>query len=187
LTKQLLVYREVVSSLSLPGMPRSGVRSFLEQCMKHVRSGPPTRRAAEHFLTGWIEGLEGVDFSDTRYKRVLMKTLKALSTDDDDVVERGPCGWRGTLSTRRCARPWGNHPSPRVSKTGSEEGDLFTLPISESCGFQGTVLSFDEAEQAADVGKKKRDDILSMLRSESDAIQNVRGASIFLLYASRRT
>ncbi len=69
LTKQLLVYREVVSNLSLPGMPRSGVRSFLEQCMKHVRSGSPDPEAAEHFLTGWIEGLEGVDFSDYQIQK----------------------------------------------------------------------------------------------------------------------
>ncbi len=113
-----------------------------------------------------------------------MKTLKALSTDDDDVVERGAMWLEGDVVNKAVCKTLGESPITASEQNRFGRKAIFSLcQFLKAAGFQGTVLSFDEAEQAADVGKKKRDDILSMLRSESDAIQNVRGASIFLLYA----
>lgn len=184
ITKQLSVYKEVVSNLKLPGGSRSGVRSLLEICMRKIRSGSPDPEAEEDFLTSWVEGLDGVDFSDKKYGRVLMKTLRALRRNDDDFAERGVMWLEGDVANKAVCKTLDESAITATEQNRFGRKAIFSLcQFLKAAGLQGTTLSFDEGEQAADVGKRKRDAILSMLRSESDAIKNVKGASVFVLYA----
>lgn len=184
LTEQLPIYKEIVSNLSLSEQPYPSVRSLLELSMKKVRFASPDPDAESLFLKSWIDGLEAADFAEVRYKRVLAKTLRAMTNGDSEVMECGTMWLEGDVANRSICKPLMETPITASEQNRFGRKAVFTLcQFLKAAGFRGTIIALDEAEQAAEVGKKKLDGIMSMLRSEADAIGNVRNASIFLLYA----
>lgn len=182
--KQLLVYREIVANLLAPEQRTPGVRLLLETCVRNLQRQLPDVESSSSFLDGWISGLDAVDFADARFKRVVIKTLKAMVAQEDAVIDSGILWLEGDVANRTVCKSLNETPITSGEHDRYGRKAIFSIcQLVKISGFKGTIIAYDEAEQAANVGKKKRDEILSMLRSEADAITNIRNASVFLLYA----
>ncbi len=184
LRKQLLVYREIMANLMVPGQKSTGAKALLEACMRNIQRQLPDEDSSGAFLDAWINGLEAVDFADSKFKRVMIKTLKAMCEREEGIVDNGILWLEGDVAHKAVCKSMNESPIPSSEQDRFGRKAIFSIcQFIKASNFAGTIIAYDEAEQAADVGKKKRDEILSMLRSEADAIRNIRNASVFLLYA----
>jgi len=187
ITKLLLVYKEIVSCLKVPGQERFGMKPLLRSCIDAVMKKSPNPESSHLLIASWIAGLADTDFAEERYKRVLLLTLQALIDSHDEIIDAGIRWLQGEVDNKSICKILNQETA--ISKT---EQDLFghkatfcLCQFVKYSGFSGTLIAYDEAEEAVDVGKKKKGQILSMLRTESDAKKHVtnKNASTFFLYA----
>lgn len=186
ITKQLLVYKEIVASLRVPNQKLFGMKGILNGCIDYVREKSPDQEAQNVFLDYWVKGLEDLNFADLRYKRVMIRTVKALIEGNESVGEDGIRWLEGEVTNKNICRTLNETTVTVNEQTLFGHKAIFALcQFIKYCGFSGTIIAYDEAEQTTDVGKKKRDSILSMLRTESDARRQLNnlGASSLFFYA----
>lgn len=187
ITKQLIVYKEVVSCLKVPGQDQFGMKSLLRSCIDAVRRKSPDPNSSHLLIDSWIAGLEDTDFAENKFKRVLLLTLKAFVDSHDEILDAGIRWLEGDVSNKHICKIL-NQESAITAAEQNLFGHkaLFCLcQFIRYSGFNGTLIAYDEAEEAVDVGKKKKGQILSMLRTESDARKhaNNKNASAFFMYA----
>src|SRR5690606_12032015 len=61
--------------------------------------------------------------------------------------------------------------------------NLSLYQLMKMCGFQGTVVVFDEAEQRFNISKKKQSMLFSLLQSDINSIVTLDGGAALVLYA----
>ena len=182
--KPLLVYKEVAREIQTPEKRRKGIDGLLRACYDKIRSEEPGPELVDEYVRYRIDALNDVDFEDGAYRRILISALNARHAGDDEKFEQ-PCRWlNGEITQNSLARNLGV-----TVITGQEQGTFGRRALLSLCqfikavGYSGTVIGFDEAEQAAHVPPRHLQRILSMLRSEIDAVVRVRGASLLIVYA----
>ncbi len=187
ITKQLTVYKEVVNCLKVPGQNKFGMEELLRCCIDEVNRKSPDPNSGSFFIDTWIAGLAASDLAEPRYKRVLILTIKAFVDSHNELSDAGIRWLEGDVSNRHiCKILNGESPIPSVEQNLFGQKALFCLcQFIRYSGFKGTIVAYDQADEAVDVGKKKKDQILSMLRTESDARRQLtnNNASAFFMYA----
>ncbi|MEN6460521.1 MAG: BREX system ATP-binding domain-containing protein [Syntrophomonas sp.] len=181
---RLTIYREVVRNLKLPGNSDHGVKNLLENAAQRVRNRFPDPKAAEAVFQGWVRGIDKVDINLDVFARVLQKAMRSFD-EEDEMAFDAACRWlSGNFDGKDLAREVGE---PVVSKS---EMNLFTgramlslFQFIRYCGFNGTVICYDEADIGFQVNKKKMQTILGMLRADIGAVNDLERGSVFIVYA----
>jgi hypothetical protein len=184
-TKSLVVYREVVNEIRCPGSDQRGIRPLLAACVDRVRSHAMGDNATADLLArSWIAGLDKQDFELAPYGRVLRQGLEAHLNHDNQTFEAA-CRWlAGDVGDRVLARDLAVAVVAKNEENIHGNRAMLSLFQFVRCArFQGTVLTFDEAEQGLNQNRKTMDRILSMLQSRINAISDLKKGSALIVYA----
>ncbi len=184
ISKLLIVYKEVAREITVPDQKMKGIESLLKAYYNNIRSQYDDPEISDEFVKSAIEALDDIGFEHDGYKKVLSRSLKALMYGEKDVFDAG-CRWlAGEIADRPVAKVLGVSTIPSSEQDGFGRRAMFSLcQFIKSAGYTGTVIGFDEAEQAASVPAKQLNKILSMARSEIDAITRLQNASLMIIYA----
>lgn len=182
--KPLMVYNEVAKELMVPGQRLKGMSSLLDAYCRKMRSEAPSPDLEDEYLRCRIDALETAVIEEPRYRSALMKTLHAKLSGDLDVFQCG-CSWLGgEVSSGAIRRVLDIDSVDSAERSTFGRRALFSLcQFIKFAGYSGTVIGFDEAEQARNTSKKQLNRILSMLRSEIDAVARVQDAAVLIVYA----
>lgn len=182
-TKRLLFYREVAAEVAAPGQSERGIAGLLRAMRAKVCGAAPDE-IKDVLFEAWISGLGAQDFRLDAFKRVAMAGLTALRTQDEPTFSAAARWLSGDVNDPVLAK------ALMESRVGTDQQSLFAgrmllslFQLVRHAGFLGTVLAVDEAEQGFSVDKKRRDRILSMLKSDVDSISALNGGSALVLYA----
>lgn len=182
ISKPLLVYKEVVRELKAPDQDKKGLKNLLKDIIKKMGSEIDDPELRKEYLLNRIDAFE--DFEEDQFRKVVIKTLKAYLRDESEIYEDG-CRWlSGEINDRLIAQNLGVGKISSAEQDGYGRRALFSLCQLIKCtNYRGTVIGFDEAEQAINVPKKKVQRILSMARAEIDSISRVKNAAVLVVYA----
>ncbi len=184
-TKSLIVYRELIKEIRSPASEKRGIRSLLDAATARVRShASEDTEKSELLVRRWVAGLDKHDLELEQFGRILRRGLDAQLNNDHETFNVA-CRWlEGDVGDRLLARELA------VSVVGKSEENihgnralLSLFQFVRSAGFQGTVVTFDEAEQGLGQNRKSMDRILSMLQSRINAISDLRKGSALIVYA----
>jgi hypothetical protein len=184
-TQSLVVYREVVRQLRVPGMERRGIRALLEASLDKVRSQAPDNEAlADRLAAGWVAALDEADFELEAFGRVARQGLEAYLREDEETFDSA-CRWlEGEVGDRALARTLGVAPVAKSEENLHGRRALLTLfQFIRRAGFRGTIVGYDEAEQGLQVSRRDLPRILSRLQSNINAVADLKQGSALVLYA----
>jgi len=185
-TNYLTVFQEVVRKIRLPKVEERGIKNLLEGAARRIkrRIGTGDARQDKAALHKWASEVKQHPFEFPQYAEALGRALQALAAEDHASLD-GLCRWlAGDFGNRSLCREF--------DLTFVEKGDqnrragqaLLSLGQFVSlAGFRGTVLAFDEAEQGLDVDKRRFGKILSMLQSTINAVADLQGGALLIVYA----
>lgn len=184
IAKILIVYKEVAREIAVPGQKRKGIEGLLKAYYDNVLLQDNDPEISDEFVRSAIAALEDVAFEHDEFRRVLIRTLKAIVRGEKDIIDAG-CQWlSGEVADKDVAKVL------KISTITATEQDAFgrramfsLCQFIKAAGYNGTVIGFDEAEQAANVPAKQLNKILSMARSEIDAITRLQGGAVLIFYA----
>lgn len=184
ITKSLIVYKEVAREIAVPGQKSKGIDGLLKAYYNKVRSQDSDPEISDDFVRSAIEALKDTEFEHPGFRRVLIRTLTAIVRGEEDTIDAG-CQWlSGEITNHRLANVLNTNTIPAAEQDAFGRRAMFSLcQFIKAAGFTGTVIGFDEAEQAANVPAKQLNKILSMARSEIDAITRLQGGAVLILYA----
>jgi hypothetical protein len=184
-THNLLVFREVASEIRVPDQSGRGIRTLLKAILARVQTrAQGAGLAAEEAIEGWVSGLEEANLDLEAYARVARRGLEAEIRGDQETFENA-CRWLGgDMSDKAVSR------SLSTSAVGSGEQNLMArramlslFQLIRHAGFPGTVVGYDEAEQAFSVDKTHMARILSLLQSQINAMADLENGSALVIYA----
>lgn len=183
-TKTIIIYSEIVRALKVPGLRGTGIRHFLYKSIDMIKKNTKKDIPDDIVINEWINHISEVDFELDSYGKVLKKALTAIFVGNNELLD-ATCRWlEGDFENSILARELG---VAKVEKSSSnriaKRAILSLFQFIKYCGYRGTVLCFDEAEQGFSVDRKKTNKILSMLMSWIEAITNLRNGSVLIVYA----
>lgn len=184
-TKSLVVYRELAREIRTPGGAARGISALLSMALHRI-----SQRAGDSAIGGdrlaraWLAGLEQADFELPDFGRITRQALDAQLAEDQ-VTFDACCRWLGgDFGDKALARMLSAYPiSKSEENLYGRRAFLALCQFVRRAGFQGTVVTFDEAEQGLGVDRKRMDRILSMLQSGINAIADLKQGSVLVVYA----
>lgn len=188
ISKPLLIYKEVVRALRVPEqkIPGKGLGVLISDVLERFRveSGNENGEWQDEFVCSRIAAFEDYPFEDERFRRIVPKTLLALFRGENDIYESGLRWLAGEVNDALVAKALGIGRIPTTEQDGFGRRALLCLcQFIKEAGYRGTVIGFDEAEQAMNVPKRTVQRILSMARAEIDFIARVNNAAVLVVYA----
>jgi len=182
-TDTLQVYGEVIQEIKTPESSGHGIRALLHSSVEKVKKIAGNIEQ-EIILHAWISGIDEVEFKLDIFKKVIKKALIAILEKDEPIIEM-TCQWlNGDINNKDMAKEL------RIPQIEKKHNNLYAKKMMLSLfqfikhvGFQGTVVCFDEADIGLNVDKKKSEKILEMLRADIDAITDLNGGAVFIVYA----
>jgi len=182
-TQNLVIYKEVAREIRPPDAGSTGIRALLLSIFARMRADAPAARS-DAWIDARLGGIEHADYELSAFGTIARRALDAHAADEEATF-RACCRWlEGDVTDRRLAIELGL--SPVVHSEENLHGRRALLSLFQFVrvvGFQGTVVSFDEAEQGLGVDRKKMARILSMLQSQINAVADLRQGSALLVYA----
>lgn len=183
-TQSLMVYKELARQIRVPDSDGYGIRNLFEACLKNVKNKTEDTMLKELVLSGWISGLDKVDFKLDNFRVMAKKAFLAAQEHNAELFE-SICYWlSGNMDDKSICKELG------ISYVSKSEQNLFArramlslFQLVRHAGFKGTVVCFDEAEQGLTVDKKKTEKILSMLMSGIASIVDLPKGSALVVYA----
>lgn len=184
-TKSLVVYREVTREIRAPNLDGRGIQSLLVASLDCVRQqAAGNTPMADRLAEGWVAGLDKVDFELEAFGRVARQAFEA-HLQEDEATFTAACRWlEGDVADRGLARELSLSPVGKSEENLHGRRCLLSLfQFVRHARFQGTVVTYDEAEQGLGVDRRRMDRILSMLQSNINAIADLKRGSALLVYA----
>jgi hypothetical protein len=182
-TKRLVLYKEIAEEIRAPNQSVHGMGGLIQAMAENVRSKVPAQ-AADAGLEAWTNGITSADLKLDAFSRVTQRAFESLRSGDDVMFESAVRWLAGDISDRQLAKVL------PISAVGPAEQNrcasqmlLSLFQLVRHAGYLGTVVCLDEAEQGLAVDRKHMDRILSMLKSDVDAISDLEGGSALDLYA----
>ncbi len=184
ITKLLVVYKEVARVITLPDQKRRGIEALIKTSLNRISSKYDDPDTVSDFIESWIDGLEENDFEHDGFRRVLTRTLRSMLKGEQEIFDAG-CQWlAGEVTDKNIAKILNVNQIPAAEQDGFGRRAMFSLcQFIKAAGYTGTIIGFDEAEQATNVPLKQRKRIQSMTRSELDIITKIKDASLLVVYA----
>ena len=181
LDDSLVVYKEVVKHLQLPGRPQPGMRALVEAVVRSKREtirkhGAPKVDVA---LRRWMSTIRRGDYPENAFGRVMAAALEAADTGDDSPLGDASLRWlqgdpetltKGELQALRLARV------PVASrKRFGRDLLLSAVKFLPEAGVHGLVLLLDEVETLFQARGKALLRILAAMRVILDVPTGVPG------------
>jgi len=186
ISKPLLVYKEVAREIRAPGQQGKGLKNLLRNICQKLRAESEIEdpNLADDYLQSRIDAFDDIHFEDEQFRKVAARTLKADLRDEYEIYENG-CRWlSGEVNEKLVAKSLGVGRIPVSEQDSYGRRALLCLcQFAKTINYRGTIIGFDEAEQAINVPRKKVQRILSMARAEIDSISRVKNAAVMIVYA----
>lgn len=183
-TKRVVLYSEIAENITAPEQPDHGMGGLLSAILEKVRGSSPSPETADAFVEAWISGLVSADFKLDAFARAAQSAFEALVREDDAIFLAAQRWLSGAFHDRQLAKVLPVSAVPSVQQNLYASNALLSLfQLVRYAGFRGTVIGIDEAEQGFDVDRKRLDRILSMLKSDTDAIADLPRGSALVMYA----
>ncbi|MBY0552599.1 MAG: ATP-binding protein [Candidatus Obscuribacterales bacterium] len=185
-TQRLIVYREVARAITAPShcARGTGVRNLLDAAMQNIRSMLDEDVDATDFLNDWIEAIDQMGFDEPRFARQVKKALRGMLSGNSEMMTNSIRWLEGEVKDRSLAKLVGEQPISTAEENLYANRAMFSLfQFVKHAGFKGTIVGFDEAEQGFAVDRKKMQRILSMLQASINAVSDLKGASVLIVYA----
>lgn len=180
----LIIYKEIAREIKVPGKNPKGIKNLLQASIEKIRQQYPDKAMQEEVIGHWLDNIDQQTFENDIFRRVLLMTLKAIIKGDRENLEDGASWLSGDVANRSLCRALGVNPiAAKEQNTFGRRATFSLCQYIRISGFVGTVIGYDEAEQALNVSNKLRQRILSMARSEIDAVSRLQNASLLVLYA----
>lgn len=184
-TRLNVVYREMTESIVAPGSERRGISGLVRDAVSRIGSrAEAAGLEPTSVVRQWATGLADAGLELEAFSRVARLSIDALLDDNIETFESG-CRWMaGEFTDPLVAKRVGEVP------TKSEELNIRSHRARQAlyqfikyCGYRGTVVCFDEAEQGMVVEKKRMLKIFSHLLSELNAAVDLQRGSALIVYA----
>ncbi|MCC4766558.1 hypothetical protein FXW07_07990 [Methanosarcina sp. DH1] len=190
-TSNYMIYREFIRNLRTPeSTPESEgeMKSLLIACMEKVKNdilrNGQTEKDANEYLRFWISGLENYHFELEIFGRVVKQAFDAYQKRNDEKFEFAYRWLSGEFDNKEINKMLN---VSRISKSEqniiSKRSGLSLYQLIKRAGFTGTVVAFDEAEQGFSISSQKKSQLLSLLQSDINSINELHNGSALVLYA----
>lgn len=184
LANPLFLYRDVTRNIRPPGEAGVGMESLLGAALRSVRSRFGDNFDARAPTEAWIADVENVVRTERSIGRQLRVALRALHDGDRDEARMALRWLEGEVDGPAVAKATRETKLDKVGqKLFGGNGLISLAEFVRHAGWTGLVVGFDEADQGFSVPPKRRDAILSVLRSDFDAVLRSRGAPLLSLIA----
>jgi hypothetical protein len=180
-----VVYKEMARTIQAPGIDAQGIKPLVREALRRIES-----RATAHGLDSevivrkWAAGIDEANLALGAFARVARKAAEAVIDDRPDVLDAATAWLSGEFADTAVSRRVEEVPAKSEelnSRTHAAKQALFQFV--RYCGFRGTVVGFDEAEQGLAVDKKRMSKIFSHLLSELNSIVDLKNGSVMIVYA----
>jgi hypothetical protein len=187
-TNNYYIYRELAREIRPPGTKQKGMRSLLNACFSSIEElthqQTDSIENAEKLLRGWIDGLEDQNFELDAFGRVVRQAFDARLKNDSEKFSAATRWLEGEFDTREITKILNLSPyTKKELNIIAKRVNLSLYQLIKLCGFQGTVVVFDEAEQGFNISKKKQSMLFSILQSDINSIITLEGGAVLVLYA----
>ena len=185
LTNPLFLYSQFAKNIRVPeGTDRTGVEKLLETSIERMRSHfDVLKGGADKALDAWIEQAEIEASQERSVGRQVRRALRLLKVSDRDGAEPSLRWLEGEVDNAGVAKAINEK---KLSAAEQRTFGLNALPsimrFVRHAGWHGTVVAFDEAEQAMNQPKKKQKQILSNIRVAVDATTRNQGVGYLIAY-----
>ncbi|SET02510.1 Nuclease-related domain-containing protein [Methanococcoides vulcani] len=189
-TSNFSIYREVARQIRPPDKNAGkGIKNLMISCWKRIEEATldqchQSEEQASNLLRYWVDGLEQSDFELDMFGRVAFQAFDAYLKQDNDKFDNA-CRWMGgEIDNKAIAKQLNVPPMTKkdLNLTASQI-NLSLYKLITKAGFSGTVVAFDEAEQGFDIGKTKKSQLFSLLQSDINSVNKLKGGSVLVLYA----
>lgn len=175
-TKPLIVYKELAREVKAPDSQGTGIHELIIVTIERHREAGS--------LPDWLSLLERPQLKLREFGLAARAAAKAY-LDGDMMRFEDACRWlAGEVSDKDAAKAAG------VAKVATAEHDITGARLRLSLaqfirlsGFRGSVFCFDEGDEGFNVDRKKLNKILSLIRSQLDAVADLKGGSALFVYA----
>lgn len=186
-TSNYMIYRELIRNLKTP-RSESEMKGLLIACMEKVKDdilkNGQTEKDANEYLRFWISGLENYHFELEIFGRVVKQAFDAYLKRNDEKFEFAYRWLSGEFDNKEINKMLN---VSRISKSEqniiSKRLGLSLYQLTKRAGFTGTLIAFDEAEQGFSINSRKRNQLLSLLQSDINSINELHDGSALILYA----
>lgn len=187
-TSNYYIYRELARQIRPPGTKKKGMRSLLNACFSSIEElthqQTDSIENAEGLLRSWIDGLEDQNFELDAFGRVVKQAFDARLKNDSEKFNAATRWLEGEFEDRAIAKMLNLSPyTKKELNIIAKRVNLSLYQFIKMCGFQGTVVVFDEAEQGFNISKKKQSMLFSLLQSDINSIVTLEGGAVLVLYA----
>jgi len=192
-TSNYTIYREVARQIRSPRSKKRGTKSLLLACFASIedltrKQSGSNEETGRELLRDWIDNLESFDFELDAFGRVVRQAFDAHLKNDNEKFDAASQWLQGEFSSREISKMLGVSVYPRNElNLVASSVNLSLYQFVKLCGFQGTVVVFDEAEQGFNISKKKQAMLYSLLQSDLNSVINLKHGSALILYAIHST
>lgn len=180
-TKTLVVYQEVIRNLTTNNETYGLKELFLQ--IKERKEKESTNGLEDLFFQ-WINGLDKYQFKLNEYGKLMKRAFLAIYGENEIELEPILRWLSGEIGNKHLARDLGLSPISGNEQNRYAQRMLHSLfQFIKHAGFQGTVVTFDEAEQGFQVERKKVARIHSLLMSQLNSLVELRNGAVFIVYA----
>jgi len=118
------------------------------------------------------------------FGRVVKQAFDARLKNDSEKFSAATRWLEGEFDTREITKMLNLSPyTKKELNIIAKRVNLSLYQLIKLCGFQGTVVVFDEAEQGFNISKKKQSMLFSILQSDINSIITLEGGAVLVLYA----
>jgi len=187
-TSNYFIYREIARDIRPPGTKKRGMKSLLNACLSSIEELTSQQtdsiEDANNLLRSWINSLEDQNFELDAFGRVVKQAFDAHLKNDDEKFYAATRWLEGEFDNREITKMLNLSPyTKKEQNIIAKRVNLSLYQLIKLCGFQGTVIAFDEAEQGFNIGKKKQSMLFSLLQSDVNSIISLEGGAVLVLYA----
>jgi hypothetical protein len=187
-TKPLIVYKELTSEIKLPQSNKKGMNHLLANSYERMKTfgEQETGAGSSEFLRAWISNLDLMDFELKSFSRIVKKALNAYDIGGSEhEIFKAACNWlNGDINNKETLKVLGESRVPAAEEAlHGQRATISLFQFIKESRFPGTIALFDEAEQSFTVNTKKKQTILSLLKSGLDEIVDSHNAGALVLYA----
>jgi len=187
-TSNYFIYKEIAREIRPPGSKKRGMKNLINACFSSIQGlmlqQTKSQEDANELLRTWIDSLEDNDFELDAFGRIVQQAFDSLLKNDKERFNASIRWLEGEFDSKELGKILNISPIKKQElNLVASRVNLSLYQFIKKCGFRGTVVVFDEAEQGMDIGKKEQSTLFSLLQSDINSIVKLQGGSVLILFA----
>lgn len=187
-TSNYFIYKEIAREIRPPGSKKRGMKNLINACFSSIQGlmlqQTESQENANELLRTWIDSLEDNDFELDAFGRIVQQAFDSLLMKDKERFNASIRWLEGEFDSKDLGKILNIAPIKKQElNLVASRATLSLYQFIKKCGFRGTVVVFDEAEQGMDIGKKEQSTLFSLLQSDINSIVKLQGGSVLILFA----